>query len=100
MVVLVFSRLKVIVVALLLFSHAFIAYDSKAQVIRGDTTCADWIEGRTTGRAGNFEYWALGTLNGIALGSKIEFWQTQYGELQVNEAFLWIDQWCRDVVAP
>lgn len=61
-----------------------------------NTTCADWVEARTTRRAQILETWAQGTLNGIAFGSNIDFWRSPKGAIEPNQAYLWLDRWCRD----
>jgi hypothetical protein len=64
-------------------------------IFGSDTTCADWIEARTSKRADILEGWTMGTLNGLALGYGLEFWRSPKGRIEPNQAYLWLDNWCR-----
>ena len=66
-----------------------------AVTLMGVPTCADWAEDRRIADSVSirFEAWLLGMLNGFALASEKEFWDSGDG-LTNDQVFFWMDRYC------
>lgn len=74
-----------------------VAKPAFAQVwLEGSIDCGDWISARTATEAGYLEHYLLGLINGMAISSGIEFWHAGGVIVSREQAFLWIDRYCRD----
>ena len=85
--------------AALCASLAFLPVLGAAQGIsvEGALDCGQWSAARTKERAGYFEHYLLGLLNGMALGKRIEFWHAGGRSSPSREAvYLWMDKYCRE----
>ena len=70
--------------------------NSQVYVEGGGADCGQWIKARNAERAGNFEHFVLGFLNGMALTTDKEFWAPRGGPKVSREAvYLWMDNYCR-----
>lgn len=61
----------------------------------GGVDCATWVMGRKENRAVVLESFLIGVLNGMSMGSRIEFWSTGGNELKREQVFLWMDNYCQ-----
>ena len=84
-------RMMVGAVALLL------ATQDAAQAITtsGKLDCAMWTNARTAKASDSHERFLQGLLNGMALGSNVEFWKAKGDGLTADDVFLWMDNYCR-----
>lgn len=62
----------------------------------GRVDCGKWTEARTAKRANSVESFLQGLLNGMVMGSGIEFWQAGGIDVTPVQVFLWMDKYCRD----
>ncbi len=62
--------------------------------IEGSINCGDWVKARKSLRASNFEHYFLGFINGISLGSGVEFWDATGSKLSREQIYLWMDNYC------
>ena len=63
--------------------------------VEGGLNCGTWVKTRTEHNSSNLEDYVVGFLNGLALGAKLEFWHAQLPDLQREQAYLWLDNYCR-----
>ena len=63
--------------------------------IRGALDCGTWLEARRAGLV-RAEGWLVGVLNGVTIGSGIEFWQAGDGMITNDQLFYWMDKYCRE----
>jgi hypothetical protein len=68
---------------------------SQPILLEGSVNCADWIKARTQDRAEYLEHYLLGLLNGLALGSGVDFWRAGGIRVSRQQVFLWMDNYCR-----
>jgi hypothetical protein len=62
---------------------------------QGLLDCAQWIAGRKDSpTASNYEHFLLGLMNGMALGSRVEFWNASGVLLSRQQVYLWMDNYC------
>jgi hypothetical protein len=65
----------------------------------GAYDCGEWVSWRalpTEHMARNaVENWVTGYLNGLAQGTKLEFWDADGRRISLDAAYLWIDNYCR-----
>ncbi len=61
----------------------------------GDVDCGTWVSARSGKTASNLEHYLQGLLNGMAIGSGIEFWTAGGVAITAEQAFLWTDNYCR-----
>lgn len=61
--------------------------------IESSWSCAAWAEARKDQQAQLIEQQLVGTLNGFALATGRDFWQTG-GTIDSQQAFFWMDQYC------
>jgi hypothetical protein len=57
--------------------------------------CGLWDKHRGTKTADIYEAFLVGTLNGLSMGSAVEFWQSAQPPISAEQAFLWMDNYCR-----
>jgi hypothetical protein len=89
-----FAVLQAMVVGLAILPPAALA--QQGITAEGITDCASWVTSRTAGRAEYLEHYLLGLLNGLALGSGIEFWRAGGVKVSREQAYLWMDNYCRN----
>ena len=54
-------------------------------------TCAGWAEARDTPMTNLIsEYWLVGLMNGLAIGSGKDFW----ANIEQNQLIFWMDRYC------
>jgi hypothetical protein len=63
--------------------------------LAGDVNRGIWLEARTQRTAINLEGFVQGLLNGMSLGSNIEFWEVGGNRVSSAQVFLWMDNYCR-----
>ncbi len=63
--------------------------------VQGTTGCEAWTGARSAGRAVPLEHYALGMLNGLSLGRRVEFWHADGPPMSRELAYEWIDRYCR-----
>ena len=70
----------------------------QAQLKLGATgTCAMWLEaGKNKVFRQIEEALVLGLIDGMSLGANMNFWVTREGQLKMNQALYWIDNYCGD----
>ena len=69
---------------------------SAAQVyLGGKVDCGMWIDARSKRQALALEHYLLGLLNGMVMGSGIEFWRAKGIEVSREQVNLWMDFFCR-----
>jgi hypothetical protein len=57
--------------------------------------CGQWIEARKNSGSSALELYILGLLNGLSLGTGVEFWRSGGQSKPSREAiYLWIDNYC------
>lgn len=64
--------------------------------ITGVVDCGKWVEGRSTSSAQILEGYVIGMMNGLALGSGVEFWFASGSKLEAAQVHLWMDKYCRE----
>src|SRR5262245_29304763 len=75
---------------------AFAISGASAQVnVVGEVDCGKWIKARTEKASIVLEGFIQGLLNGMALGSGIEFWDAGGVPISPHQVFLWMDNYCR-----
>ena len=71
--------------------------DDGSQIwIANSTDCGLWGKGRDTHTAPIPESYLVGSLNGLAFGTGVDFWHAKGIEISVDAAYLWMDKYCRD----
>jgi hypothetical protein len=63
--------------------------------VEGVVDCGKWVEARKQGRAVALEHYLIGLLNGLALGSNVDFWRAGGIKLSSEQTFLWMDNYCQ-----
>jgi hypothetical protein len=63
--------------------------------VEGWIDCGKWVEARKQERAVALEHYLIGLLNGLALGSYVDFWRAGGIKLSSEQAFLWMDNYCQ-----
>lgn len=86
--------LKHILASLTLLSATSVA--AEGIYTSGLLNCGLWVENRSRGTAAVFEGYALGMMNGLALGSGTEFWNANGNMLKPEQVYLYIDKFCRE----
>jgi len=86
------TRVSCLVVVAALFASSSA---HAAVVIEGVVNCAEWTDGRASHTAENLEHYTLGLLNGLALGRGKEFWRARGSKFSPQQAYLWMDNYCR-----
>jgi hypothetical protein len=64
-------------------------------VMEGTLDCGMWVKARNHRTADNLEHYLVGLLNGMVLGSAIEFWRAGGTKVSREQIFLWMDNYCR-----
>jgi hypothetical protein len=57
--------------------------------------CGDWVQQRTA-RASDGEWYLVGLIDGIALGTHTEIWRAGGIRITGEQVFLWMDKYCRE----
>jgi hypothetical protein len=65
-------------------------------VVEGIVDCAMWIDARRSSRAEALQPYLLGLLNGMAVGSGIEFWRANGVRVSREQVYLWMDNFCQE----
>jgi hypothetical protein len=64
--------------------------------IEGGVDCASWLQARAQPSSGMaFESYVLGTLNGLTMGVGLDFWRADGNLITRQQAYLWVDNYCR-----
>jgi hypothetical protein len=71
-----------------------ISADAKYLATNGSIDCGLWVKARKQGAALAFESYLVGLMNGLALGSSIEFWYAGGNSVSQDQIFLWMDNYC------
>ncbi|MDR5008325.1 hypothetical protein RGK87_04795 [Agrobacterium fabacearum] len=88
---------KVISIALFSVCFSFSSPSSAAGIyVQGQSDCGTWIKSRNSNTSGIIEGYFLGLLNGLALGSGVEFWNADANEINREQTYLWADKYCRE----
>ena len=61
----------------------------------GSANCADWIKSRQDKVSIRFEYFLMGTVNGMAIGSNFNIWACRPVRIDRDQMFMWVDEYCR-----
>jgi len=61
----------------------------------GANDCGVWVKARKENRASLLEAHLIGLLDGMAAGRAIEIWQAQGVKMSVEQAYLWMDNYCQ-----
>jgi hypothetical protein len=64
-------------------------------VVVGGDDCGIWVASRTARTSVALEALTQGFLNGLALGSGVEFWQATDSTISREAVYLWMDNYCR-----
>lgn len=64
-------------------------------IVKGTIDCGMWIKAREEKTAEILESYVMGTINGLAMGRSIEIWKADGREVSVDQAYLWLDNYCR-----
>jgi hypothetical protein len=63
--------------------------------VEGPVDCGLWVKARKhEGAAIAFEDYLVGLMNGLALGSYIDFWHAGGIPVSQEQVFLWMDKYC------
>jgi hypothetical protein len=62
--------------------------------VQSAVNCAQWAQSRTSGRSALYESFFLGLINGMSLGSGVEFWNAKPVEVTREQAIFWLDKFC------
>jgi hypothetical protein len=83
----------------LLFAFALVSLvapaKSQAVSVLGDVNCGMWLDARTKRASIAFEAYLQGLLNGISIGSGVEFWKAKQTTLALPQVLYWMDNYCR-----
>lgn len=77
------------------FSLVLATSPVQAQSFEGMSDCGDWLQARQNKTSVALEHFALGTLNGIAIGRYTEFWRADGREISRAAVYFSIDNYCR-----
>jgi hypothetical protein len=70
----------------------------------GTTDCGDWLAARSENRSVAFEHYVIGELNGLSMGTDIEFWRADGRQLSRDAVYYWLDNYCHthptDMIVP
>lgn len=63
-----------------------------------DVDCGSWIQARESrnAEAAAWEFLVVGMLNGMSMGSAEDFWKATGLDISDDQAFLWVDKYCRE----
>lgn len=64
--------------------------------MQGQSDCGTWIKARNSNTSRIIEAYFLGLINGLALGSGVEFWNADANEINREQTYLWADKYCRE----
>jgi hypothetical protein len=64
--------------------------------VEAATDCGNWVKARARNTPNVHEALLLGTLNGMALGTGIDFWRAGGTKVSREQVFLWMDKYCRE----
>jgi hypothetical protein len=70
-------------------------FGDKRVDVEGGADCGEWLSSRQNGSAIGFEDFALGMLDGLAMGSDREYWRADGRAISWDAAYFSIDQYCR-----
>jgi hypothetical protein len=71
------------------------AHAQPGLTIEGSADCGDWINARARNQSVTLEHYLLGLLNGMVMGSSIEFWRAGGTKVSREQVYLWMDNYCR-----
>jgi hypothetical protein len=64
-------------------------------VTEGRLDCGLWVKARSDRRAETLEHYFLGLMNGLAVGTRVEFWRADGQKISREQVYLWMDNYCR-----
>jgi hypothetical protein len=64
-------------------------------MIHGTLDCGIWIKARDKKTSEILEGVVVGTINGLAVGRFVEIWNAGGISVSDDQAFLWLDNYCR-----
>jgi hypothetical protein len=64
-------------------------------LVKGTLNCALWSSGRLNKDSTALEHYLQGLINGLALGSRRDFWSFPYS-IEPDQAFYWMDKYCAE----
>jgi hypothetical protein len=62
--------------------------------VEGLLDCGKWLDARKQGSASALEHYAIGTVNGLSLGSGYEIWMGDGNRTTRSQLFYWLDAHC------
>ena len=63
--------------------------------IEGIADCGVWVQSRTARLSQSLEHYLVGLLNGMVMGSGLNFWRSG-GPVSREQVYLWMDNFCRN----
>jgi hypothetical protein len=83
-------------ISLLFIALSFYVSASAQQIwLDGGDDCGAWISIRKSNTAAvAYEHYVLGLMNGLSIGSQMEFWKAKGTKLSREQVFFWMDNYC------
>jgi hypothetical protein len=82
--------------SLLMLSSPAVAGSAAGIYVVGQPDCGTWHRSRSERTSQILEGYVQGLMNGLALGSGVEFWRAQSNSVNIDQVSLWIDKYCTD----
>lgn len=90
------QRAVLIFLTLLALSFMISAAAPQAVIGRGNVDCGKWLDSRQIRAANVLEHFALGIINGMALGSGVDIWGNKQPAITHEQFYLFVDKHCRE----
>jgi len=71
-----------------------IPFGNKPVYMEGMSDCGDWLSSRQEKTSIALQDFAIGMLNGMAVGSDTEFWHADGRGISRDAVYFWIDGYC------
>jgi hypothetical protein len=82
--------------ALLMITMTPVQLRAEGVYVTGVVDCATWVQSRSQKTSQILETYVVGVMNGLALGSGVEFWYSTGSKLEPGQVHLWMDKYCRE----
>lgn len=86
------KNIKILILLLCIQANAWA--DNELLIIEGRADCGGWISGRKNNTSIAYEHYVLGFLNGLVIGSNMDFWTAKGRKLNREQVYLWMDNYC------
>src|SRR5262245_23842641 len=88
-------RASIFIALMTISSMATVAAGAPADImIKNKIDCGQWIRARSEKTSGGYEWYLIGIVNGMSMGTRVDIWQKD--RISNDQFFLWVDKYCRD----